>query len=77
VLLIKFSRRYIDGVYKQTILAAKSWGMLASYGLGVAFIDAVKARKMLEEATDAELKTLEYIFLNLVEAQANLMDTVE
>lgn len=64
----------IDPIYKQTILAAKSWGMLTSYGFGAAFIDAIKAGKTAEEATEEEIKTLEKVYTTPVEAQAELMD---
>ncbi len=64
----------IDIKYKQTILAAKSWGMLTSYGFGAAFINAVKEGKSLEEATEEEIKTLEGVYLRPVETQAKLMD---
>ena len=61
--------------HKKTILAAKSWGMNTSYGIGAAFRAAVEEGKTLAEAEQAEVDMLQYIYREPVAAQAHLMDT--
>jgi len=63
----------IDPKYKETILAAKSWGMNTSYGFGAAFISAVEAGKTLEEAVTAEIEALKKMWLDPVKMQSDLM----
>lgn len=65
----------IPADHKKTILAAKSWGMNTSYGIGSAFRAAVEAGKTLAEAEQAEVETLQFIYREPVAAQAHLMDT--
>jgi hypothetical protein len=65
----------IPADHKKTILAAKSWGMNTSYGIGAAFREAVEAGKTLAEAEQAEVDTLQFIYREPVAAQAHLMDT--
>ncbi len=61
--------------HKRTILAAKSWGMNTSYGLGAAFRAAVESGKTLAEAEQAEVEQFQFIYREPVEAQARLMET--
>jgi hypothetical protein len=61
--------------HKQTILAAKSWGMNTSYGFGAAFRAAMEGGKTAAEAEQAEVDQIQHIYRNPVEAQAELMDT--
>jgi hypothetical protein len=61
--------------HKRTILAAKSWGMDTSYGLGAAFRGAVEEGKTLAEAEQAEIDMWQFIYREPVAAQAHLMDT--
>jgi len=60
--------------HKKTILAAKSWGMNTSYGIGAAFRAAVEAGKTLTEAVEAEIAQLKKVYLTPSLAQAELMD---
>ncbi|MCR4427983.1 MAG: DUF2193 domain-containing protein [Caldiserica bacterium] len=65
----------IPADHKKTILAAKSWGMNTSYGIGAAFRGAVEAGKSLAEAEQAEVEMLQFVYREPVAAQAHLMDT--
>ncbi|WOX55829.1 DUF2193 domain-containing protein [Methanoculleus palmolei] len=60
--------------HKRAILAAKSWGMNTSYGFGDAFAHALEARATPTEATAKEIATMQKIYREPVEAQAELMD---
>lgn len=64
----------IDPAYKKTILAAKSWGMNTSYGIGAAFTAALEAGKTASAAVRAEIDALKSLYTTPVEAQAKLMD---
>ena len=59
--------------HKKTILAAKSFGMNTSYGLGAAFKGAVESGKTLDEALDAEIGTLQKIYDTPSAAQTAIM----
>jgi hypothetical protein len=61
--------------HKRAILAAKSWGMNTSYGLGGAFRAAIEAGKSAAEAEQAEVDFLQYVYREPVAAQATCMDT--
>lgn len=61
--------------HAQAILAAKSWGMNTSYGLGAAFRAALESGKTAAEAEQAELEQLQFIYREPIEAQARLMET--
>jgi hypothetical protein len=61
--------------HKHTIISSKSWGMNTSYGLAGAFRAAIESGKTVAEAEAAEIKQLQYIYREPVEAQAKLMDT--
>ncbi|WP_292517117.1 DUF2193 domain-containing protein [Methanoculleus sp.] len=60
--------------HKRTILAAKSWAMNTSYGFGDAFAHALEEGATPTEATAKEIETMQRIYLEPVEAQAELMD---
>lgn len=59
--------------HKKAILAAKSWGMNTSYGIGDAFAKSIESGETIAEAGRAEVKQLQEIYSNPVEAQASLM----
>lgn len=59
--------------HKQAILAAKSWGMNTSYGIGEVFAHAVEAGDTLADATKQEVKQLQAIYDHPVRAQVDLM----
>jgi hypothetical protein len=65
----------IPKAHKQTILAAKSWGMNTSYGSGGAFRAALEAGKTAAEAEQAEVEMFQFVYREPVNAQAHLMDT--
>ncbi|OWT32777.1 hypothetical protein BGI41_05860 [Methanobrevibacter sp. 87.7] len=60
--------------HKETILSSKSWGMNTSYGVGDAFSQALEKGASAAEATEIEIKQLQDIYLNPIEAQGKLMD---
>jgi len=60
--------------HKRAILAAKSWAMNTSYGFGDAFAHALEAGATPAEATAKEIETMQKIYREPVEAQAELMD---
>ena len=60
--------------HKQAILAAKSWGMNTSYGVGEAFANALEGGSTAAEAVSEEIATLQNIYKNPIEAQGQLMD---
>lgn len=62
--------------HKKTILAAKSWGMNTSYGIGDAFTKAVESGETVAEAVRAEVRQLQALYLDPIEAQADLMRSV-
>lgn len=62
--------------HKKTILAAKSWGVNTSYGIGDAFTKAVESGETVAEAVRAEVRQLQSLYLDPIEAQADLMRTV-
>jgi hypothetical protein len=59
--------------HKQAILAAKSWGMDTSYGIGDLFAKRIEAGDSLAEAADKEVKQLQALYLSPTQAQADLM----
>jgi len=63
----------IDKQYKQAILAAKSWGMNTSYGIGGEFAAAIEAGKTPDEAAKAEVATMQMLYDTPIEAQTKLM----
>jgi len=62
--------------HKQTILAAKSWAMNTSYGIGDVFAHAVEDGATLGDAVKKEVAMVQSIYDTPVDAQANLMDSV-
>ncbi|WP_319578204.1 DUF2193 domain-containing protein [uncultured Methanospirillum sp.] len=62
--------------HKKAILAAKSWGMNTSYGIGDVFAHAVESGETLTAATKKEIEMLASIYTNPVSAQAELMDSL-
>lgn len=59
--------------HKKTILAAKSWGMNTSYGVGDLFAKRIEAGDTLAEASRKEVRQLQDIYRNPVDAQVKLM----
>lgn len=59
--------------HKQTILAAKSWGMNTSYGIGDLFAKRIEAGDTLAEASDKEVKQLQALYRHPIDAQVELM----
>ena len=62
--------------HKQAILAAKSWGMNTSYGIGEVFAQAVEKGITLADAVTKEVAMFQSIYQDPVDAQAALMDSV-
>lgn len=62
--------------HKKAILAAKSWGMNTSYGIGDVFAHAVESGDTLATATHKEIEMLASIYTHPVSAQAELMDSL-
>jgi len=60
--------------HKQTILAAKSWAMNTSYGIGDVFAHAVEGGSTLADAVKKEIAMIQSIYDTPVDAQAKLMD---
>ncbi|MCC3144097.1 DUF2193 domain-containing protein [Halanaerobium sp. Z-7514] len=67
----------IDGDYKKTLLASKSWGMNTSYGIGAAFTEAVEAGKTAAEAARLEVEQMQKVYDTPVQAQIDLMDDAD
>lgn len=63
----------IDKHYKQAILAAKSWGMNSSYGIGGVFGGAIENGATPDEAVKAEIATLRSLYETPMAAQAEQM----
>ena len=61
----------IPTAHKQAILSAKSWGMLTSYGIGSAFAAAIEAGKTAAEASEDEVKALQMLYTDPIEAQGS------
>ncbi len=66
----------IPVAHKQTILAAKSWAMNTSYGIGDVFAHAVETGATLADAVEKEVRMIQSIYDTPVKAQAELMDSV-
>lgn len=62
--------------HKKTILAAKSWGMNTSYGVGDVFAHAIEGGDTLTNAVKKEIEMLSSIYDHPVRAQAELMESV-
>ncbi|HKL97606.1 MAG TPA: DUF2193 domain-containing protein [Methanocorpusculum sp.] len=59
--------------HKRTILAAKSWGMNTSYGIGDLFAKRIEAGDTLAEASRKEVRQLQDLYRSPVDAQVKLM----
>jgi len=62
--------------HKQAILAAKSWGMNTSYGIGEIFANRIEEGVPLTQAIKEEIEMVKSIYETPVDAQANLMDSL-
>ncbi|MDD1723856.1 MAG: DUF2193 domain-containing protein [Methanospirillum sp.] len=62
--------------HKKAILAAKSWGMNTSYGIGDVFAHAIEGGETTASAVKKEIEMLCAIYDHPVRAQAELMDSV-
>lgn len=62
--------------HKKALLAAKSWGMNTSYGIGDVFAHALESGDTLAVATKKEVEMLASIYDHPVRAQAELMDSL-
>ncbi|KZX15099.1 hypothetical protein MBCUT_17220 [Methanobrevibacter cuticularis] len=60
--------------HKQAILAAKSWAMNTSYGLGEIFANSLEFGDTATEAVKKEISIIKKIYETPVKAQAELMD---
>ncbi|MBP2133848.1 hypothetical protein J2128_001802 [Methanomicrobium sp. W14] len=69
------SKTDIPADHKKAILAAKSWGMNTSYGVGDVFAHDVEKGETLAKSVDDEIAELKHIYENPVAAQADLMDS--
>jgi len=65
----------IPAAHKQTILAAKSWAMNTSYGIGDVFAHAVESGATLADAVKQEVAMIQSVYDTPVAAQENLMDS--
>lgn len=59
--------------HKQTLLAAKSWGMNTSYGFGETFAQDLENDVSVTEAVQNEIATIRKIYETPVDAQTELM----
>ena len=62
--------------HKKAILAAKSWGMNTSYGVGDVFAHDIENGGTLAAAVDKEIEELQFIYDEPMAAQAKLMESV-
>jgi len=64
----------IPDEHKKAILAAKSWGMNTSYGVGDVFAHEIEKGSTLNDAVKKEITMLQAIYDHPVKAQTELMD---
>ena len=62
--------------HKRAILAAKSWGMNTSYGIGEIFANKIEDNITVTEALKNEIEMIKSIYETPVDAQAKLMDSL-
>jgi hypothetical protein len=62
--------------HKQSILAAKSWGMNTSYGIGEVFSSEIENGSTVSQAVEKEIEMIKYIYEEPVDGQAKLMDSL-
>lgn len=67
----------IPAAHKQAILSSKSWGMNTSYGIGEVFANEIEKGTTLSDALQKEIDMIKNIYKNPVEAQAELMDSLD
>ena len=67
----------IDGDYKKTLLASKSWGMNTSYGIAAVFSEAIEAGKTAAEAARLEVEQMQKLYDTPVKAQVDLMNDAD
>ena len=60
--------------HKQAILAAKSWGMNTSYGIGEVFANGLEDGMTAAEAVKKEIEMIKKIYATPTKAQSELMD---
>ncbi len=63
----------IPDIHKQTLLAAKSWGMNTSYGIGEVFATAIENGASLIDATRWETEMIQSMYDEPTRTQAQLM----
>jgi len=63
----------IPTAHKKAILSAKSWGMNTSYGVGAAFATSIEAGATVAQAVQDEIKMLQMVYKEPIEAQTKLM----
>lgn len=63
----------IPADHKKTILAAKSWGMLSSYGVGATFQQSLEAGNSAAKAQQDEVEMMQMVYDQPIAAQAKLM----
>ncbi len=66
----------IPEMHQQAILAAKSWGMNTSYGIGEVFANEIENGATVSQAVEKEVAMIKKIYQEPVTAQAELMDSV-
>lgn len=66
----------IPEMHQQAILAAKSWGMNTSYGIGEVFANEIEGGATVSEAVEKEVAMVKKIYQEPVTAQAELMDSL-
>ena len=64
----------IPDSHKQAILAAKSWGMNTSYGIGEVFACELEKGMTTATAVEKEIEMVKKIYESPIKAQAELMD---
>jgi hypothetical protein len=64
----------IPKAHKQAILAAKSWGMNTSYGIGEVFANELEAGTTAAEAVKKEIEMVKKIYETPMKAQTDLMN---
>ncbi len=64
----------IPEIHKQAILAAKSWGMNTSYGIGEVFANELEKGATANDAVKKEINMIQKIYDSPIEAQAELMN---
>lgn len=63
--------------HKQAILAAKSWGMNTSYGIGGVFTEEIEKGTSAADAVKMEIEMFKKIYATPITAQAELMDSMD